>query len=125
MYTLGLRREFKATHALVGGDWGAENQPHSHLYRLELGLETDRLDQHGFVADLVEVEAALDTLLERYADADLNRLPEFKGLNPSMEHFARILAEALAAALQLADLSALSVRLWESEQAWAQYRIEL
>jgi 6-pyruvoyltetrahydropterin/6-carboxytetrahydropterin synthase len=125
MYTLGLRREFESSHALVGGDWGAENQLHSHLYRLELRLESDQLNQDGFVADLVEVEAALDALLERYAGADLNRLPEFKGLNPSMEHFARILAEGLAAALQLAGLAALSVQLWESEQAWAQYRIEL
>ena len=124
MYTLGLRRDFEATHALVGGDWGAKNQPHSHNYRLELRLETEQLTPHGFVADLVEVEAALDRLLERYAGADLNRLPEFSGLNPSMEHFARILAESLAAALQSAGLAALSMQVWESDAAWAQYRIE-
>ena len=125
MYTLGLRREFEATHALVGGDWGAENAPHPHPYRLELRLEADQLNSHGFVVDLIEAEAALDALLDRYAGADLNRLPEFSGLNPSLEHFARILAEGLAAALQSAGLATLSVQLWESDQAWAQCRIEL
>ncbi len=124
MYMLGLRRDFEATHALVGGDWGAKNQPHRHNYRLELRLEAEQLTPHGFVADLIGVEAALDRLLERYAGADLNCLPEFSGLNPSMEHFARILAEGLAAALQSAGLATISVQVWESDTAWAQYRIE-
>jgi 6-pyruvoyltetrahydropterin/6-carboxytetrahydropterin synthase len=49
MYTLSVRREFRAEHFLIGGDWGAENQPHVHAYRLEVELEGERLDAHGYL----------------------------------------------------------------------------
>lgn len=32
MYKLAIAREFMAQHYLVGGDWGPENQRHSHIY---------------------------------------------------------------------------------------------
>jgi 6-pyruvoyltetrahydropterin/6-carboxytetrahydropterin synthase len=39
MYTVAVKRDFVAQHFLVGGDWGAENQKHSHHYEVELQLE--------------------------------------------------------------------------------------
>jgi 6-pyruvoyltetrahydropterin/6-carboxytetrahydropterin synthase len=125
LYTLSLQRRFTAWHHLIGGDWGAENQPHTHDYKLELRLEGAQLDQHGYLVDLVEVERQLETFTARWRDADLNAAPEFAGLNPSLEHFARIAAEALAAALGGRGLAALTVRLWENEIAWASCRLEL
>ena len=35
-YSVGVLRDFIASHFLVGGDWGRENQPHAHQYRLEV-----------------------------------------------------------------------------------------
>jgi 6-pyruvoyltetrahydropterin/6-carboxytetrahydropterin synthase len=55
----------------------------------------------------------------------LNDLPEFAGLNPSLEHFARILATRLAAAPERDRLTGHTVRLWESPTAWASYVQEL
>src|SRR3990172_1604356 len=95
MFTLALQRRFTAQHHLIGGDWGAENLPHSHAYLLELHLEGEVLDKHGYLVDLVDVEKNLDELLASYANKDLNQLSEFAGLNPSLEHFARILCSAL------------------------------
>ena len=123
-YCLCLQRDFIAQHHLIGGDWGAENQPHSHPYRIELLLEGRALDQHGYLVDLVDVEARLEALLARYRDHSLNELPEFAGLNPSLEHFARLCCERLAEGLQAPNLSALTVRLWENDVAWASYRLE-
>ncbi|NPA26761.1 MAG: 6-carboxytetrahydropterin synthase [Chloroflexi bacterium] len=125
MYTLTVLRDFIAQHYLIGGDWGPENQPHSHHYRLELRLEGAELDEHGYLVDIVEVNRALDALLARYRDRMLNDLPEFAGLNPSLEHFARICAQRLAEALSAPNLRALEVRLWEDETAWAGYRLAL
>jgi 6-pyruvoyltetrahydropterin/6-carboxytetrahydropterin synthase len=125
MYTLAVRREFSARHYLIGGDWGAENQPHAHPYLLELRLAGSQLDRHGYLVDIVEVEGHLDDLLVRYRDQTLNDLPEFAGLNPSLEHFARILAQALAGRLRLEGLQTLEVHLWENQQAWAAYRLDL
>lgn len=124
MYTLAVQRDFIAQHYLIGGDWGAENVPHSHQYRLELQLEADSLDQHGYCVDIVEVEAALDEAVGRYRDRTLNDLPEFAGLNPSIEHFTRILCHGFDERLPAPNLKALRVRLWENQIAWASYRLE-
>lgn len=125
MYTLSLQRRFVATHHLIGGDWGAENSPHTHNYLLDLRLEGESLNEHGYLVDLVEVSGYLDEVIGRYEDADLNTLAEFSGLNPSLEHFARILCMALAKHFKETRMDAITVRLWENENAWASFRREL
>lgn len=124
MYTVAVKRDFIAQHYLIGGDWGAENQLHAHHYQAEVQLEGSELDQHGYLVDIVDIENALDTLVARYRDRALNDLPEFAGLNPSIEHFSRILCQALVAHIQSANLRAVTVKLWENEIAWASYRAE-
>jgi len=121
MYVLSIRRDFRAEHFLVGGDWGAENQPHTHPYRLEIELQGETLDAHGYLLDIVDLEARLDAILAQYADQRLNDLPEFAGLNPSLEHFARIVCQALASGTSAPNLQQIRVRLWENDVAWASY----
>lgn len=125
MFTLALQRRFEALHHLIGGDWGAENDPHSHSYLLELRLEGEGLNKHGYLVDLVDAESHVDEMLSRFRGADLNSLSEFSGLNPSLEHFARILCTAISKHFKEMRLSALTVRLWESDSAWAEYRQDL
>lgn len=125
MFTLALQRRFTAQHHLIGGDWGAENLPHSHAYLLELRLEGDKLDKHGYLVDLVDVEKNLDELLASFANKDLNQLAEFSGLNPSIEHFARILCTALVQKMKINGLRAIDLRLWENDAAWAGFRQDL
>jgi 6-pyruvoyltetrahydropterin/6-carboxytetrahydropterin synthase len=124
MYTTAVKRDFIAQHFLVGGDWGAENQLHSHHYAVELQLEGATLDRHGYLVDIVEIESALETLVAAYRDHTLNDLPEFRNLNPSIEHFARIIAERLSTQLSASNVRALTVKLWENEIAWTSYRLE-
>jgi 6-pyruvoyltetrahydropterin/6-carboxytetrahydropterin synthase len=123
MYSVAVKRDFVAQHYLIGGDWGEENDKHSHHYQVELRLEGAALDQHGYLVDIVAIEAALEALIARYRDQTLNDLAEFAGLNPSIEHFSRILCQALASQLTAANLTALSIRLWENDIAWASYRL--
>lgn len=122
MYSLCLQRDFVARHFLVGGDWGDENRPHAHRYRLEVRLEGSELDRHGFLVDLVEFQAAVEAILGRMGEQTLNELPEFAGLNPSLEHFARIVCQELDRSLPRGRLEAVEVRLWEDGSAWASYR---
>jgi 6-pyruvoyltetrahydropterin/6-carboxytetrahydropterin synthase len=124
MYTLGVRREFIARHFLIGGDWGPENFPNSHHYILELQLKGDQLDQHGYLVDIVNVENHLNEIVNYYKEQMLNDKPEFEGLNPSIEHFARILATSLSERIQAQNISVVKVVLWEHESAWAAYRVE-
>jgi 6-pyruvoyltetrahydropterin/6-carboxytetrahydropterin synthase len=122
MYTVAVTRDFVAQHFLIGGDWGPENEWHSHHYRLEVQLEGATLDQHGYLVDIVDIENQLEELVARYRDKTLNELPEFEGLNPSIEHFARILGQAFAERIQAANLNAITVKIWENDIAWASYR---
>lgn len=122
MYTVAVRRDFIARHALVGGDWGPENEPHAHHYVVEARLYGKKLDRHGYLMDICEVEAALDKRVGYFRDKNLNRLPEFEGLNPSIEHLARIFCLELLAAINKQALGALSIKIWENEAAWAEYR---
>jgi len=124
MYTLGVRRDFIARHFLIGGDWGPENYPNSHHYILELQLEGSELDQHGYLCDIVDIEKHLDNVVDYYKEQLLNDKPEFSGLNPSIEHFARILATSLSERITEKNITALKVVLWENETAWAAYQVE-
>lgn len=125
MYALAIRRDFIAQHYLIGGDWGAENELHSHHYQVEVELAGEELDQHGYLVDIVEVEKQLEALVARFQDQTLNTLDEFAGLNPSLEHFARIFCQALVARLATENVLAVTIRLWENENAWASYRYGL
>lgn len=123
-YTLAVQRDFVAQHFLIGGDWGAENFWHSHAYRLELILEGASLDQHGYLVDIVQVEQQLEAVVAHYKDKTLNELPEFAGLNPSIEHFTRIVCLTLNEGIPAPNIRALTVKIWENQIAWAACRHE-
>lgn len=124
MYTVAVRRDFVAQHYLIGGDWGAENQKHSHHYVLELELLGDALDSHGYLVDIIDIENHLEAQVRYYRDQTLNDLPEFAGLNPSIEHFSRILCQTLSAGISAPNIRRVLVRLWENNIAWAGYQLD-
>ena len=124
MYELGIKRNFIARHFLVGGDWGPENFPNSHHYVLELQLEGKELDQHGYLVDIVDVEKHLDEIVNYYKEQMLNEKPEFAGLNPSIENFARIIATSLSERIRAENISEVRVVLWENESAWAAFELK-
>jgi len=123
-YQLGVKRDFVARHFLVGGDWGKENELHSHHYLVEVQIDGGQLDPNDFLVDLGEVRAVFDRLVDRYRDSVLNDLPEFAGVNTACERFARILAERFQAELTLDRLTSITAKVWEDESSWASYRLE-
>ena len=127
MYIVAVKRDFVARHHLIGGDWGMENFTHSHHYAVEVQLEGDSLDGHGYLVDIVNIEKHLDELVAHYRDQTLNDLPEFTPasvpLNPSLEHFSRIVCQSFAGRIRADSLKAVTVKLWENEIAWAAYRL--
>jgi 6-pyruvoyltetrahydropterin/6-carboxytetrahydropterin synthase len=74
------------------------------------------------MVDIVDIENQLENLVEGYRNNTLNDLPEFAGLNPSIENFARIICSRLAVKIKASNLTAISVILWENEIAWASYK---
>jgi 6-pyruvoyltetrahydropterin/6-carboxytetrahydropterin synthase len=123
-YTVAVERDFIARHKLIGGDWGPENELHGHHYRVELGLEGPELDRHGYLVDIVDIEAVLDGLIASYRDKTLNELPEFKNVNPSIERLAKLFCEAISQHVQASNVSSVTVKIWENQIAWASFRRE-
>ena len=122
MYTVAVTKDFIASHFLIGGDWGSENFPHAHHYVAEVSIEAAQLDRHGYLVDIVEIEGALNSIVVYFRDCMLNEKEEFAGLNPSIEHFSRIICEKLLAMIHPPGTGTLTVKLWENDSCWAAFR---
>lgn len=123
MYMVAVKRDFKAQHYLIGGDWGPENDLHEHHYQVEIQLEGEALDQHGYLVDIVDIEGHLEALVEQYRGKVLNEFAEFAGLNPSIENFSRIMCLDLSSKIAAENISAVTIKLWENDIAWASFRV--
>lgn len=122
MYQLMVKRELVAQHYLTVPNSGPENKWHSHHFEIELLLQGESLNRNGYLVDIVEVNKILDDLTARYQDTTLNDLPSFEGLNPSIEHFARIVCQSFADQIEAPNLSVVKTTIWEDESAWASYQ---
>jgi len=122
MYSIAVQKDFIAQHFLIGGDWGEENHPHSHHYVIELAIEHDELDQHGYLVDIVDIEAGLEQTVDYFKDEMLNELPEFESINPSLEHFSRIIWQKIIRQINPPSNGNLEIKLWENESCWAAYK---
>jgi len=120
-YELTVTRDFIAQHYLTVPDPGPEGEINSHHFTVELRFAGPKLGAYGYLVDIDAVEAILDDLEDRYGDALLNDLPEFEGLNPSIEHFARLFGDRVAAALDDPTPTSLTVRIWEDDVSWASH----
>lgn len=121
MYQLAITRDFIAQHYLIGGDWGTENEVHSHHYKIEVKIEAQDLNQHGYLIDIVDLENTIESIIGTFREKTLNDLAPFQNLNPSLERFVRVLWNMLQEKLDL-EGNQLLVKLWENESDWAAYR---
>ena len=118
MYTVAVKTDFSAQHFLVGGDWGVENQKHTHHYEIEVLTEGDRLNEHGYLLDITVVKSELNRVTSYFLGNTLNELPEFHGINPSIEHLARIIHEMLFGRISDVRITTTQVKVWEDADAW-------
>jgi 6-pyruvoyltetrahydropterin/6-carboxytetrahydropterin synthase len=124
-YELAVTRDLVAQHFLTVPDPGPEGEEHSHRFTVEVRFAGPSLGEYGYLVDIDEVNEVIDELEARYRDALLNDLPEFEGLNPSVEHFARLFGDRVAASLDDPNPTELTVRVWEDEEAWAAHHRRL
>jgi 6-pyruvoyltetrahydropterin/6-carboxytetrahydropterin synthase len=110
-----------SSHYLIGGDFGEENELHAHRYTVEAVLQGGELDGHGFLTDIDDLRSAVERIAERYEQRTLNDLPEFAGANPSLERFCRAWCEELRRTLDTPGVERITIRIWESEDAFAAY----
>jgi 6-pyruvoyltetrahydropterin/6-carboxytetrahydropterin synthase len=121
VYATTVRTEFVAQHFLTVPDPGPEGEPHSHRYEVELTFRGPELNEYEYVVDIDDAEEALAALAERYRDSLLNDLPEFEGVNPSVERFARAVFDRVTAAVPDDTVTELGVTVWEDDDTAAAY----
>ena len=121
MYTVAVKRHFVAQHYLLGDDWGEENRKHSHHYLVELQVKGSKLDKRGYLLNIIDIQSYLDEQVHYYKDKTLNDLPEFMGLNPSIECFAFILCKKFSQKINAPAANIIAVKIWESDNIWASY----
>jgi 6-pyruvoyltetrahydropterin/6-carboxytetrahydropterin synthase len=120
-FEVGASRPLRALHRLP---WGSEEerQPHAHDYRIDVVVERDGLDERGVVCDLDILGEALDGVVARLQDRDLDEVLEPDERGVTVELLARWLHGELAEPVRRAGGEALGVRVWEAPDAFGGYR---
>ncbi|MFC7081315.1 6-pyruvoyl trahydropterin synthase family protein [Halorussus caseinilyticus] len=125
MYTVTVQRDFVAQHFLTVPNPGPEGDLHSHRYAAKVQLAGGELNEYGYLTDIDALNDRIDATVDRYRDATLNELPEFEGLNPSVEHFARLFGERFWEGLDAPEVESVTVKLREDDVAWASHEREV
>jgi len=118
MYEIYVATRFEAAHRLVG-DFGPATRTHGHTYRMEVVLRGQHLGNDGTLYDIGELGQAVEDLAGSLHYRDLNEVPGLAGVNTTAEAVASYCWEGLAQPLRGRGLDSLTVRIWESPDAYA------
>ncbi len=124
MYTVSTRKNVVAQHYLPNEE-GLESQKHSHSYQIVIALSGETLNMNGYLVNLLEVEEIFEENLHYFRDKTLNDLKEFKELHPSIENFAKIFCSSFIKRMKVPSIRKVCVKIWENEESWASYEIEV
>jgi 6-pyruvoyl-tetrahydropterin synthase len=120
VYEVGTATGVVAFHVMPGMP-GPEGELHSHDYRLEAVVTREELDERGMVCDLDLLDAALGAAADRVRDANLEVIRPADAEAVTVEVFARWLHSALVDAVRAGGGEVLTVRVWESPEAYGGY----
>ena len=118
MYEIYVAARFEAAHRLVG-DFGPAARTHGHTYRMEVILRGQHLKENGTLYDIGELGQAVEKLAGSMHYRDLNEVPGLTEVNTTAEVVAAYCWEELAIPLRGQGLGSLTVRIWESPDAYA------
>jgi 6-pyruvoyltetrahydropterin/6-carboxytetrahydropterin synthase len=119
MFEVGAVTSFRAFHRMPD-EPPPENERHPHDYRVEAAAERERLDDRGMVVNLDVLAAALAAIAGSVRDRDLWDVCETEAV--TVEVLAAWIHERLAEPLRAEGAEVVSVRVWESEDAFGGVR---
>ena len=119
MFEVGAVTSFRAFHRMPDQP-PPENERHPHDYRVEAVAERERLDDRGMVVDLDVLAAALADVADTTRDRDLWDVCATEAV--TVEVLAVWIHERLADPLRADGAEVVSVRVWESEDAFGGVR---
>jgi 6-pyruvoyltetrahydropterin/6-carboxytetrahydropterin synthase len=120
MFEVGVATGVRALHIMPGVE-GPEGELHSHDYRLEVIVERAELDDRGMVCDIDLLEAALANVVAVVRDENLEVIRPEGVEAVTVEVFAKWLHGAVADAVVAGGGDMLTVKVWESPDAYGGY----
>jgi 6-pyruvoyltetrahydropterin/6-carboxytetrahydropterin synthase len=119
MFEIGASTSFRAFHRMPDHP-PPESERHPHDYRVEVAAERERLDERGMVCDLDVLTDALADVAGRVRDRDLSETCGTEAV--TVEVLAAWIHERLAEPLRTDGAEVVSVRVWESAEAFGGVR---
>jgi 6-pyruvoyltetrahydropterin/6-carboxytetrahydropterin synthase len=118
------RVSFEAAHFLPDYN-GACSHMHGHSYRLEVTVQGE-IQSNGMVIDFKQIKEMINQqVLSLYDHALINDTPHFRsGLAPTAENMAVVIFSSIEYYLKGTDVELVSVKLWETEDCYVEYRGE-
>jgi len=123
VYHLTIQTHFAAAHNLVNYQGDCENL-HGHNWKVEVQVSARDLDKAGLGIDFKVLKKETNNLLDLLDHKYLNDLEMFQGQSPSSENISRYLFDQLGQRLNSDNVRVEEVRVWESENACASYRLD-
>jgi len=123
MYSIRTTYELNARHALKKGSELIE-ETHSHTFKLEVELSSEKLDETGCVVDFRDLDSRMTDILGTYTNTDLQDHPRFAGTSPSAEMMAKVFFADINACIADMPANLVRVTVWEDECHAGSYRGE-
>lgn len=120
MYKLMVNESFAAAHQLRGYAGKCETL-HGHNWRVQLYVTAEQLNKIGLALDFTDMKKCLHNILQTLDHTTLNTLHPFQDQNPSSENIAGYIFEKASEELKGFSVQVASVRVWESDNAYAEY----
>jgi 6-pyruvoyl-tetrahydropterin synthase len=132
MYGVTVRDHVMIAHSFKGQVFGPAQRLHGATYVVDVELMRADLDADGIVVDIGRAAEALRLVLADLNYRNLDDVPAFSGRNTTTEFLARVVFDALVAAIGRGELGAganaverIRVTLHESHvaSAWFEGRV--
>jgi 6-pyruvoyltetrahydropterin/6-carboxytetrahydropterin synthase len=120
MYILNVRAHYDSAHFLRNYHGKCERL-HGHRYEVEAALAYAELGPGGMAYDFTDAKRILREIADELDHQNLNELEPFRELETSAENQARYLFEELRRRMGAEGEHVLYVRVWETQNQWAQY----
>lgn len=119
MFEIIIEEAFSAAHNLRDYKGECENL-HGHNWKVEITLESDKLNSQGIVIDFKDAKRITKELIGNFDHKYLNELSDFKINNPTTENISKLLFYELNDKLP-EDVTVKKVTTWESDGFGASY----
>ncbi len=126
MYNIKIESYFSSAHFLRGYKGKCE-ELHGHNWKVEVNVQSKKLDKIGMVLDFKDLKTKLNEILEKLDHKCLNDIPYFsaaggsasggKKVNPTSENIAQYIYKNLKP--EISNLKLITV--WESHNSCASY----